>query len=440
VDAWHAIRRRRFLLTTWPWRALLHTVTTLVVWSVFVMPVIVLGGPFGAAVEALVRGQVVAAAGLLLLGVVLALVTLPLLATPLVALDRWRARLVDPRPLPPASRPPVGAAGWLRDRWLTPRRWREAGYLVVVLVLDGAVLAAVCLLGTSAVVMVAAPVLATNDAPVNIGAWKAGDPLSTTVLALLGVLLLGAVAYAWTAGACLQTGLLRRTLEAGRRRELTEELTEVEASRARLVESFDSERRRIERDLHDGAQQRLVALAMRLGIVRMEVTDTLGADHSASVDVAIAHEQAKELMEELRAFVRGIHPQVLTDVGLVAALDQLTAGSPLPVSITSSLERRTAAPVETTAYFATSEALTNVARHSGATRASITIDREGQDLVVEVRDDGHGGATPRPDSGLTWIADRLAAVGGTLALSSPVGGPTLVRMRIPESTTAWGSS
>jgi signal transduction histidine kinase len=253
------------------------------------------------------------------------------------------------------------------------------------------------------------------------------------VVAVLGVVLLAVTAYAWTAGSCLQAGLLRRTLEAGRQQALAEELVAVGASRNRLVESFDSERRRIERDLHDGAQQRLVTLAMGLGVTRLEVVEALGADHPASVGVTAAHEQAKVLMDELRAFVRGIHPKVLTDVGLVAALDQLAASMPLPVTVTSTLQRRPATAVETSAYFATSEALTNVVRHSHARRATVMVDRDGDDVVVEVTDDGVGGATARPDSGLTWMADRVAAVGGTLTVLSPQGGPTVVRMRIPET-------
>jgi signal transduction histidine kinase len=281
--------------------------------------------------------------------------------------------------------------------------------------------------------LLAAPFLASPDNPVTVGALTAADAASASWLPVAGLALLLVVLYAWTAGACLQVGLLRRTLQADRTEALASELTAVGASRTRLVESFDSERRRIERDLHDGAQQRLVTLAMGLGITRLEVVDALGAEHPASVGVAAAHEQAKALMDELRAFVRGIHPKVLSDVGLVAALDQLSAAMPIPVSVVSTLDARPPAHVETTAYFATSEALTNVVRHSGATSATVSLDRLEWDLVVEVVDDGHGGAVPRPDSGLTWMADRLAAVDGSLEVASPPGGPSVVRMRIREA-------
>jgi signal transduction histidine kinase len=405
----------------------------LVVWLAFAIPSAGVFAPFGGAVDELTRGEVVAAGGFVVLGLALGFVMLPLFATPMIALDRWRARLVDARPLPGPPRTPSEPAAWLRDRYLSPRRWRYAAYVVIALVLDGALLAAVSLLVTSACVMVAAPLLASSDDPINVGPWHASDPASALLLSVVGVALLIGVAYAWTAGACLQVALLRRTLEREHTSALSEQLTEVGASRTRLVESFDSERRRIERDLHDGAQQRLVTLAMGLGVTRLEVTEALGPDHSASVGVAAAHDQAKVLMDELRAFVRGIHPKVLTDVGLVAALDQLAGALPIPVTLDSTLGTRAPAHVETTAYFATSEALTNVVRHSAAAHAWVSVSREDDDLVVEVRDDGHGGATPRTDSGLTWMADRLAAVGGSLHLSSPAGGPTVVRMRIPEA-------
>jgi signal transduction histidine kinase len=431
--AWPALRRRGFLLTSWPWRALVHTVTTLVVWVVLVVPGIAVVAPFGGAVGQLTHGALVAAAGLLLLGLAHGGVLLPLLATPLIALDRWRARLVDPVPLPVSPRAPAEPLAWMRDRWSTLRRWRETGYVVATLVLDGSVLAVVSLLGTSAGALLVAPLLASRDDPVDVGPWQADDRASALLLAVLGLLLVGVTVYIWTVGACLQVGLLRRMLEAGRQQALAEELVAVGASRTRLVESFDSERRRIERDLHDGAQQRLVTLAMGLGVTRLEVVEALGPEHPAAAGVAAAHDQAKLLMDELRAFVRGIHPKVLTDVGLVAALDQLTAALPIPVALTSTLRTRPSAPAESTAYFATSESLTNVVRHSGATSATVSVSSDGEDLVVEVRDDGRGGATPRPDSGLTWMADRLAAVGGSLLLSSPAGGPTVVRMRIPEA-------
>ena len=218
TTAWEGLGRHRFLLTTWPWRALAHTALTLVVWVCFVLPAVVLVVPFAGAVDAL-RGpgsDVIAAAGLLLLGLALAFVTLPLLASPLLVVDRARARLVDPRPLPQPARAPRGAAAWLRDRYLTPGRWRHAAYLVACITWQTALLAVLVLLGTSAGALLAAPALASRSVPINVGPWQANTPVETWTLAVLGALLLAVLAYAWTLGACLQVALLRSTLVTDR--------------------------------------------------------------------------------------------------------------------------------------------------------------------------------------------------------------------------------
>ena len=146
--AWQALGQRRFLLGRWPWRALGHTMSTLVVWVVFAIPCLAVGAPIGGAIAELGRGQVLPAVGLMLLGLALGFVLLPLLATPLLALDRWRARLVDPTPLAAPPRAPSEFGAWLHDRYLTAHRWRYAGYVAAVILLQGALLAALSLLGT----------------------------------------------------------------------------------------------------------------------------------------------------------------------------------------------------------------------------------------------------------------------------------------------------
>jgi len=201
----------------------------------------------------------------------------------------------------------------------------------------------------------------------------------------------------------------------------------VTRSRARLVDAFEVERRRIERDLHDGAQQRLVALSMHLGLARLE----LPAGSPAAEPLAAAHELAKQALTELRELIHGVHPKILTDRGLVAAVEDVAAGAPLPVRLHLRLDRRLPAPVEVTAYFVVVEALANVAKHSGATGADVSAAVTGGRLLLDVRDDGRGGADPAGGSGLTGLADRVAAVGGTVALSSPPGGPTLLHVEIP---------
>ncbi|MFI6845558.1 sensor histidine kinase [Kitasatospora sp. NPDC050467] len=193
------------------------------------------------------------------------------------------------------------------------------------------------------------------------------------------------------------------------------------------MDAFEAERRRIERDLHDGAQQRLVALTMTLGLARLDAEP--GGELSARL--AEAHRQAGEVLAELRELINGIHPQVLTDRGLPDACADAADRSPVPVAARFDLPGRLPAPVESAGYFAVSEALANIAKHSGAGRARVEGRYVDSRLTIEVADDGRGGADPAAGSGLTGLADRVAVVDGTLAVSSPPGGPTLLRVEIP---------
>ncbi|RYI99506.1 MAG: sensor histidine kinase, partial [Actinomycetales bacterium] len=189
------------------------------------------------------------------------------------------------------------------------------------------------------------------------------------------------------------------------------------------------ERRRIERDLHDGAQQRLVALTMSLGQAELELEDGPALAH-----VTRAHTLAEEALEDLRATVRGIHPQVLTDHGLEAAVTELAGRSPVPVTTDLAVDGRLSPALEAAAYFVVSEALTNVARHAGADTARVTGGVVDGILHVDVSDDGRGGADPAAGTGLTGLAYRVEAIGGTLEVDSPAGGPTHVRMACPTTT------
>ena len=205
--------------------------------------------------------------------------------------------------------------------------------------------------------------------------------------------------------------------------EVQAQLDEVRASRIRIVEAADTERRRVERDLHDGAQQRLVALAMRLQVAK---ETTAGA--SDLLDEATA--ELESAIGEVRGLARGIHPTILTEAGLAAAVDALAERAPLPVKVDVG-DHRYEGQVESTAYFVVAEALTNVARHASATEAGVLISEENGRLVVTVTDDGHGGADLAAGSGLSGLADRLAAVGGNLSVKSPPRGGTVVRADFP---------
>lgn len=214
-----------------------------------------------------------------------------------------------------------------------------------------------------------------------------------------------------------------RTEQLARR---VEDLTE---SRAGAIDAADAERRRIERDLHDGAQQRLVSLAVNLGIARATLTD-LSTEARQVIDEA--HREAKEAIDELNNLVRGLHPAVLDDRGLDAALSGIAARGPLPVRLHVDVPRRLAPTVEAVAYFTVSEALANITKHAPeASRADVTVGIHDGRLRVTVADDGPGGADPAHGSGLAGLARRAASVDGVFTISSPVGGPTVITVELP---------
>jgi len=369
----------RFLLSGWPWRSLLY----------------LLGGAMPVAVMA--AGALVAVWGQRwLLPVVLAVI---LLANwePVARWERRRLRLVHSGPLPPRNEQiPV-----------------EFGY------------GAACVLALWPVDLVVVTLL-VGPVILQVSWLLLGGPASALSLALtvLVPLLLGP--YALAGWAEVRSSVARASLFRGDT-DLMGRLVEVTRSRARLVDAFEGERQRIERDLHDGAQQRLVALAVSLGLARLD----LPADTPAAIRVEAAQEQAVLALGELRELVRGVHPQILTDRGLPAAVADAADRSSVPVDVDVALRRRLPTAVEAAAYFAVCEALVNVAKHSHARRASVHGRLDGDRLIVEVRDDGTGAADPAAGTGLMGIADRVSAVDGRLLLSSPVGGPTIVRVEIP---------
>jgi signal transduction histidine kinase len=235
-------------------------------------------------------------------------------------------------------------------------------------------------------------------------------------------------------GAAAALALDNERLEA----ELRARVEELRASRARIVEAGDTARRRLERDLHDGAQQRLVALALMLRLGRDRAADP---EQRQLLDEALAELQTAT--RELRELARGIHPAILTDRGLAAAIDALSARAPVDVEVVGAPPKRLPPPVEAAAYFVVAEALTNVARYSGARLARVSISERAGTLTVEVSDDGRGGANLKGGSGLRGLADRVAALDGRLEVDSPAGEGTTVRAKIPcgrESDEAVGVS
>ncbi|MGC0383905.1 sensor domain-containing protein [Streptomyces sp. SAI-129] len=262
----------------------------------------------------------------------------------------------------------------------------------------------------------------------SVGVGTAHTWLDALAATLLGV---GWIAIALGLGpgmARLQAAPARRLLAAGPEADLSLRVAELTATRAAALDAHATELRRIERSLHDGAQNRLVSVTVLLGAARrMAARDPAGADEL----LERAQSAAEQALAQLRSVARGILPPVLADRGLAGALSGLAADCGVPCRVEADVPQRCAAAVEATAYFVVAEALTNIAKHSGAARASVTVRARGGRLRLLVEDDGRGGADEDGGSGLTGIRRRVAALDGTLRLTSPPGGPTVLDVDLP---------
>jgi signal transduction histidine kinase len=316
-----------------------------------------------------------------------------------------------------------------------PATWRDLAYwvgAVVTAAVSAVVVATAWLAAPTVAVIALAPVFIPpgprGEQPPSADWWAAlsfSDHVFVVgvvvVLALLAPRLTRVVAAA-------HVGLGVALLGPGEQVRLQAELEDQRLRRRLTVEAAENERQRIERDLHDGAQQRLVSLAMNLGMARKKFTSDPAA---AEQLLAEAHGEAKQALGELRTLARGIHPAVLTDRGLGPALSALAGRSGVPVDVDISVSQRLPTAVESTAYFVVSEALTNVTRHAAATQATVSVVEEADRVVVEIVDDGVGGADPSRGTGLAGLASRVDSVDGRLVVDSPEGGPTTVRAELP---------
>ncbi|MFD4377328.1 sensor domain-containing protein [Streptomyces sp. NPDC058486] len=402
------------------------------------------GGPWRSGayvVTGIVGGGIAFVVLLILLLASLLLVGIPLLLLGGVALggaERARLRLVDRAPVADPHRVPAapGLGAWVRVRAAERATWRELAYgLLYATVLWPLDAAALALLVLAPGTLLAAPLLLAADGhetkllkTVLVTTYPAAFAAAVGALALL-VLSYPLGLYA------VGRGALARALLAPAPGE-RDGLGEVIASRARLVDAFEAERRRIERDLHDGAQHRLVALTMTLGLARLDAPP----GGPLAERLAQAQEEAGQVLAELRELIHGIHPQVLADYGLGPALADAADRTAVPVDTALDGLPRLPGPVESAAYFTGREALANVDRHSGAGRARLGARHDGRVLVLTVEDDGRGGADPARGSGLTGLADRLAVLDGTLTITSPPGGPTVLRVEIPCRVPSASSS
>jgi signal transduction histidine kinase len=265
---------------------------------------------------------------------------------------------------------------------------------------------------------------ATSSSPLPLVFGTIPADVALTVAGIAGLL---AAPWLTSAVASLDARVASALLGPSRAEELQHRVEHLTQTRAGVVDAADAERRRLERDLHDGTQQRLVSLAMNLGMARAQASTA----EEALDAVAEAHEAAKAALAELRDLIRGLHPAVLEDRGLDAALSGVAARMPIPVRLTVDLPRRPSPVVEAVAYFVVSEGLANIAKHAQASQAEVFVQRTGDRLHVIVTDDGVGGADPARGTGLTGLARRAESVDGTFEVVSPPGGPTVLSVDLP---------
>ncbi len=368
------------------------------------------------------------------------LVGLVLAVPVLTRIHRHRLRVtagveIPRQPTVPTSLPGIAAA--FRSR----ATWRQLGYHVLAgpaLAVAGAAVLGVWLAGVLytlvygyAWALPSSGLLWRGQFPAlssSLASWLLGVP-ADVYLTAAGIALLIAAPWLTGAVAALDARAARALLGPSRTEELEHEVEHLAQTRAGAVDAADAERRRLERDLHDGTQQRLVALAMNLGMARIEATTAEQAQQA----IADAHEEAKAALIELRNLIRGLHPVVLEDRGLDAALSGVVARMRVPVRLNVDLSRRPPPVIEAVAYFVVSEALANVAKHAQASQVEVFVQLAGDRLHVIVSDDGVGGADPVRGTGLAGLAKRASSVDGIFEITSPAGGPTLLAVDLPCS-------
>jgi signal transduction histidine kinase len=375
-------------------------------------------------------------------GLAITLVGLPLLLLTLglvrlaAAMERRRAELALGELLPAAAARPGlrGPEPWWRRFWALVSEvavWREVLYLLLLLPVGIVLFVAAVTIWSVALTGVTAPLWywAVPDGDFLWNGNSFDHPLEFVGTFAVGLIALLAAPWVVHGLVRMHVALLRALL-GPTRGELERSAARSEAGRTSAVAADATHRRRIERDLHDGAQARLVGLAVDLGRARERLE--AGADTAEATElVRSAHEEAKIALTEVRDLARGIHPAILADRGLDPALSSLAARVPVPVDLSVRLQEPVPVEVEAAAYFVVSEALANAARHAGATRVRVDVGREGDAVVIEVRDDGGGGAIATPGSGLAGLRERVAALDGVLVVDSPAGGPTVVKAVIP---------
>ncbi|MFI8977779.1 sensor histidine kinase [Nocardia asteroides] len=391
---------------------------------------LLVGGLTGiAALFAVVALAIVAAASLIGIGIP-ALPEAVKLIRPLLTLERRRAGERLGTPITPAYRPLTGD---LRDQLATlatdPANRRDLAWLVLHAVLGLPLAALAVALPLSALQHLALPVLwwAGSDALQGSNGLVVRSWPTAAVSVLIG-LVYGALALRAPEAATAQAKVARHLLAPDEHALLADRVAELTATRAAALDAHGAELRRIERDLHDGAQARIAAVIMQLGL--SEQLRERDPEAAAGL-VRTAQDTASAALAELRDVVRSVYPPVLSDRGLASAVSALAARSPIPCVVELNGITRRPMAVEAAAYFVISEAVTNATKHSGAEHLSVELGGPPELLTVEIRDDGAGGASVTEGGGLAGIRRRAEALDGRMTLSSPAGGPTLVRVELP---------
>jgi signal transduction histidine kinase len=346
--------------------------------------------------------------------------------------ERRRVRTFLGEAIPAPYRPRVREGGWWRRRTARFRERtfrRDLAYLALLLPVGIAELTVVFFALGSVVAMIVSPVTFwIGQGPEAFFFWNIDSPGEAVFALLLAFIFFPFAAMLINVTARGHLLFAWRLLGPPSDEALAERVEELTESRSAVMRAAHLERRRIERDLHDGAQQRLVALAMDLGLAR----ERLERDPDGAKElVERSHEESKRVLAELRELVRGIHPAVLSDRGLDAAISAVAGRSPVPVTVDVDLPGRLPEEVEGTAYFLVVEALANISKHSEATEALVSILRDGPWLAIDITDNGRGGANPLAGTGLRGLQDRVAALDGRFELLSPPGGGTTLSVEIP---------
>ncbi len=386
--------------------------------------------------------------------VVLALPLAPALAVGFGNAERGRGRILGYPRVPPAHAPAPhqGLRAWFVLRYGENATWRDTAAMMIALTISAFQLLVLVFPVTLLLLALSLPgglafyqgQSARPGSPLPPGVPLPGG-VSVPITDASGVVLVFAAAalsfvvaaYVGTFLAFTEARLLRMLLSPAAEAALEAQVEDLRRSRSALTTAVDAQRADIARSLHDGVQQRLVAAAVLVGTAELEAGEmnAAGAETTA-LDTALgrAHEAIDLALADLRTAVRGIHPTILVDHGLTEAIRDLARPFPLPLALSLDLDGRVGAAAEACAFYTVSEALTNITRHAEARSASVDVRRDGEDLVVTISDDGGGGADPTRGTGLTGLEARAGSVGGTLTVSSPVGGPTRLVLTVPALT------